>query len=72
MHIKKAWTSTVVKYRITQHSWNENGCKSLTVSKACPGGKKKTEITITMQSVALSHKAAGKIDCQDLRILFPI
>lgn len=72
MHIKEAWTGTVVKYRITQHSWNENGCKSLTASKACPGGNKKTEITITMQGVALSHKAAGKIDCQDLRILFPI
>lgn len=70
--LSKAWTNTRVKHRITQHSWNENGHKNLTLCKACPGGNKKTEITITMQSVALSHKAAGKIGYQALHILFPI
>lgn len=60
---------------MTQHSWNENCHKNLTLCKACPGGNKETEITIAVQIVALSHTAVGRIDCQDfayLHILFPI
>lgn len=73
LHIIKAWTNTVRKHRITQQSWNENDHKTWHCAKlAQEVGNKKTEIIITMQSVALSQKAAGKIDCQALHILFAI